>query len=125
MARTLDSTLKPTNAPGPNFLVLGTEGRFLPRPVLVSSNRPFDSNTHNGSPITVPAERWDLLVDFSGFAGQNLLLYDDAPAPFPSGDARNDYFLGAPGNPTQPTPGFGLKHTPDPAVHGGPVDQYG
>ena len=36
--------MKPTNAPGPDFLVLGTEGGFLPKPVLVPSNQPFNPN---------------------------------------------------------------------------------
>jgi spore coat protein A, manganese oxidase len=104
---TLDSNMKPTNAPGPDFFVLGTEGGFLPHPVHVPSNRPFDPNSLTGSLITAPGERWDLLVDFRRFAGKEIILYNDAPAPFPVGDPLNDYFPGAPGNPTQPQPGFG------------------
>jgi len=101
------NTRKPTNAAGPNFLVLGTEGGFLPKPVAVPANKPFDSDTLGGSLITGPAERWDLLVDFTGLAGKKVILYNDAPAPFPEGDPINDYFPGAPGNPTQTQPGFG------------------
>jgi len=52
------------------------------------------------------SERWDLLVDFHGFGGKKIILYNDAPAPFPGGDVRNDYFPGSP-NPTPTTPGFG------------------
>jgi spore coat protein A, manganese oxidase len=104
---TLDSNLKPTNQPGPDFLVLGTEGGFLPRPVRVPSNQPFNASTLGGSLITAPAERWDLIVNFGGFAGKKLILYNDAPAPFPGGDPLNDYFPGAPGNPTTTQPGFG------------------
>ena len=104
---TLKSDGNPTNLPGPDFEVIGTEGGFLPRPVNVPSNQPFDSETLRGSLITAPAERWDLLVDFSKFNGKNVILYNDAPAPFPMGDPRNDYYPGAPGNPTQPQPGFG------------------
>jgi FtsP/CotA-like multicopper oxidase with cupredoxin domain len=89
------------------FFVLGTEGGFLPKPVQVASNRPFDPTSLSGSLITGPAERWDLLVNFSKLAGQKLILYNDAPTPFPGGDPRNDYFPGAPGNPTQPQLGFG------------------
>ncbi|VVB96552.1 Laccase [uncultured archaeon] len=100
-------TFTPTNNQGPDFLVLGTEGGFLPKPLLVSSNVTFNSKTLSGSLITAPAERWDLIVDFSGFAGQKIILYNDAPAPFPGGDPLNDYFPGAPNNPTQPVPGFG------------------
>jgi spore coat protein A len=100
-------TMKPTNAPGPDFLVLGTEGGFLPHPVIVPAKGPFNARNLSGSLITGPAERWDLLVDFSGFAGKKVILYNDAPAPFPEGDPVNDYFPGAPDNPTQPQPGFG------------------
>ncbi len=100
-------TLAPTNPKGPDFLVLGTEGGFLPKPVLVPSNLPFNPLTMGGGLITAPAERWDIIVDFSTFAGQNIVLYNDAPAPFPMGSPLNDYFPGAVGNPIITTPGFG------------------
>ena len=59
-----------------------------------------------------PAERSDIIIDFRGFAGQKLILYSDAPAPFPSGDSRNDYFTGdddqtAIGGAPKTLPGFG------------------
>jgi len=60
-----------------------------------------------GSLITAPAERWDVIVDFSAYAGQKIVLYNDAPAPFPMGSPLNDYFPEAPGNPTETSPGFG------------------
>jgi spore coat protein A len=101
------TTLAPTNAKGPDFLVLGTEGGFLSKPAQVASNVPFNLATLSGSLITAPAERWDVLVDFTGFAGKKVILYSDAPAPFPMGDPRNDYFPGAPKNPTITTPGYG------------------
>ncbi len=100
-------TLAPTNAKGPDFLVIGTEGGFLTKPTVVAANGPFNPVTMKGSLVTGPAERWDLIVDFSGFAGKNIILYNDAPAPFPMGDPRNDYFPGAPNNPTVTNPGFG------------------
>jgi spore coat protein A len=100
-------TLAPTNPKGPDFLVLGTEGGFLPSVVQVPSNVPFNPATFAGSLITGPAERWDLLVDFTGLDGKSFILYTDAPAPFPFGAPVNDYFPGAPKNPTQPTPGYG------------------
>jgi spore coat protein A, manganese oxidase len=77
--------------PGPDFLVIGTEGGFLSRPVFVPSGVPFDPNTLGGSLITAPAERWDIIIDFKGFEGKSLILYNDAPAPFPGGDASTDY----------------------------------
>jgi spore coat protein A, manganese oxidase len=104
---TFDTAYNPTNAKGPEFLVLGTEGGFLPHPVSIQSNTPFNATTLGGSLITAPAERWDLIVDFSGYAGKSLILYNDAPAPFPMGDPLDDYFPGAPDNPTNTTKGFG------------------
>ena len=92
------------NKPGkpmPNFLVLGTEGGFLPTPALVPSNVPFNGTTAGGSLLLAPAERADLLFDFSAHAGQKIILYTDAPAPFPMGAPTNDYF-----------PGFNVKKNP-------------
>jgi spore coat protein A, manganese oxidase len=100
-------TLAPTNAKGPDYLQIGTEGGFLPNPVVIPSNVPFDREELQGSLLLGPAERADIIIDFSGFAGQKLILYNDAPAPFPDGDESNDYFPGAPENPTITVPGFG------------------
>jgi spore coat protein A len=84
---------------GPDFLVLGTEGGFLAFPALVPSNQPLNFtdldhlnvNVDNpgGSLLTAPAERWDVLINFRGYEGKYLLMTNDAPAPFPSGDAGN------------------------------------
>jgi len=102
-----------------SWIQIGTEGGFLSNPVKVPSNVPFqitDSAFLAGSPsldpslinkslVVAPAERPDLIVDFSSVEpGTNVILYNDAAAPFPSGDDRNDYFpgwnfLGQNGNP--------------------------
>jgi len=87
---TLDSSKKPVNAKGPDYLVIGSEGGFLAKPVLVPSNISFNPTTLGGSLITSPAERWDIIIDFSGYAGKKIILYNDAPAPFPMGDDTND-----------------------------------
>src|SRR4029453_9347173 len=100
-------TLAPTNAKGPNYLQIGTEGGFLPNPVLIPSNVPFDREELEGSLFLGPAERADIIIDFSGVPGQKPILYNDAPAPFPDGEESNDYFPGGPQNPTIATPGFG------------------
>jgi spore coat protein A len=68
---------KPTS----NFLVLGTEGGFLPTPALVPSAVPFNGTTAGGSLLLAPAE-------------QKIILYTDAPSPFPGGAPINDYFPG-------------------------------
>jgi spore coat protein A len=47
-----------------------------------------------GSLVVAPAERPDIIIDFSAHVGQSIVLYNDAPAPFPMGDPRDDYFPG-------------------------------
>ncbi len=48
-------TLAPTNAKGPDYLQIGTEGGFLPNPVLIPSNVPFDGEELEGSLLLAPA----------------------------------------------------------------------
>jgi spore coat protein A len=121
---TLDHKGRPTNQPAlnaaasnphgsatSNFLVLGTEGGFLPAPAFVPCNVPFNGTPAAGSLLLAPAERSDLLFDFSRHVGKKLILYTDAPAPFPDGDPTTDYFPGLnsrqnPVNASTP-PGFG------------------
>jgi FtsP/CotA-like multicopper oxidase with cupredoxin domain len=95
----------PTTA-GPSMIQIGTEGGFLPAPVVLP-NQPIGYN-YNRRDIVVlniqdktlllgPAERADVLVDFSQVpAGSKLILYNDAPAPVPAFDPRNDYYTGGP-----------------------------
>jgi FtsP/CotA-like multicopper oxidase with cupredoxin domain len=108
-------------AVGPDFIQIGTEGGFLPKPVVVPNqpviwNRdPLTFNAGNVSDHALllgPAERADVIVDFSKFAGQTLILYNDAPAAFPALDPRNDYYTGNPdqfdtGGTGSTLPGFG------------------
>ncbi|MBI5304754.1 MAG: multicopper oxidase domain-containing protein [Chloroflexi bacterium] len=92
----------PTTA-GPSFIQVGTEGGFLPKPVVLS-NKPIGWNgdqtnfdvgiVNQGTLILGPAERADVIVDFSAFAGRTLILYNDSPAPFPALDVRYDYYTG-------------------------------
>ncbi len=110
----------PTTA-GPDWIQIGTEGGFLPAPAVIPS-RPvqwnLDPTTFNfgnvseHSLLLAPAERADVIVDFSPYAGKTLLLYNDAPAAFPALDARYDYYTGAPdltdtGGHSGPQAGFG------------------
>jgi spore coat protein A, manganese oxidase len=125
----------------PSWIQIGTEGGFLSTPAKVPSNVPFlitDQDFLDGSPsldpskvnkslLVAPAERPDLIVDFTGVLKnadgtyKSVILYNDAAAPFPVGDDRNDYFPGynsqlfdpnnpgGGGNPVNGTtdPGFG------------------
>lgn len=95
---------------GPAFIQFGTEGGFLPGPVVLN-NQPVTWNTDptmfnvgnvlnqrdgGGTLFLAPAERADVLVDFSKYAGKTLILYNDAPTAFPALDPHYDYYTGAP-----------------------------
>src|ERR1051326_5031601 len=85
------------NNPGGGAVVLqiGTEGGFLPKPANIPTNVPFNEvQSLKSSLIVAPAERPDILIDFSAYAGRSIILYNDAPAPFPDGVPLNDYFPG-------------------------------
>jgi FtsP/CotA-like multicopper oxidase with cupredoxin domain len=121
----------PTTA-GPKFIQIGTEGGILPG-VAVRDNQPISYDPDRGSATfgnvqnleganpaikgtTIfmgPAERADVIVDFSGVApGTNVILYNDAPSPVPGFQPRYDYYTGNPdltstGGATQTQVGFG------------------
>ena len=97
--------------PGPPILQIGTEGGFLPRPVIFNDppvpltffpdnggNGPTRENPTPGNAATYslllgPAERADVMINFSRVpVGSRLILLNDAPAPFPGGDDRNTYY---------------------------------
>jgi FtsP/CotA-like multicopper oxidase with cupredoxin domain len=88
--------------PGPIMYQVGTEGGFLPAVAIHNNTTPlpkFDPLTANPDGpfnlLMAPAERADVVIDFNGAAaGQTFILYNDATAPFPGGDARNEYFTG-------------------------------
>jgi spore coat protein A len=75
-------TLVPADAAGkrnggpadaPPFRQIGSDGGLLPAPL----------STHYL--IFSPGERFDLVIDFSEFQGQNFALLNDAPAPYARG----------------------------------------
>ncbi len=89
---------------GPSWIQIGTEGGFLPAPVILN-NRPvgYENNLRNivvtnintHTLMLAPAERADVIVDFSKVpAGSKLILYNDSPAPVPAFDPRYDYYTG-------------------------------
>jgi spore coat protein A len=70
---------------------IGTEGGFLPQPILLADTvRP---GVVPPTPLLLgPAERADLIVDFSAVpVGMGVILYNDAPAPFPGGSRDFDF----------------------------------
>jgi FtsP/CotA-like multicopper oxidase with cupredoxin domain len=108
---------------GPDFIQIGTEGGLLPTPAVlpvtpvgyVQNKRDITVGSIGPNEHTLllgPAERGDVIIDFSQFAGKTLILYSDSPAPVPAGDPRNDYYTAGPDMTSQggtpPTqPGFG------------------
>ena len=88
------------------MIQIGTEGGFLPAPVVIPSTPVgYDYNRRSIVVLNVlnkglflqPAERADIIIDFSSVpAGSKLILYNDAPAPVPGFDPRYDYYTGNP-----------------------------
>jgi spore coat protein A len=72
-SRVLDLSFAPPQAP--TFAIVGTEGGFIPGPSDVRANL-----------VIGGAERFDVMVDFSKFAGKTLTLQNKgAKKPFPGG----------------------------------------
>ena len=89
---------------GPSWIQIGTEGGFLPAPVVIPPqpiNWNLNATAFNVGNVTDHslllgcAERADVIVDFGAFAGQTIILYNDAPAAFPALDPRYDYYTGS------------------------------
>jgi len=100
---TPDTNLSPA---GPDWVQIGSEGGFLPAPAVIDGQQVttwitdptrFDVGNVDQHSLTIaPAERADVIVDFSQFAGRTLILYNDAPAAFPARIPSYDYYTGAP-----------------------------
>jgi spore coat protein A len=65
---------QPLGRTGPVFQQIGSDGGLLPAPVMRTQL------------LIAPAERLDVVIDFSDWRGKSLVLTNDAPAPFPDGD---------------------------------------
>ncbi|MBY8873137.1 hypothetical protein K7640_14980 [Micromonospora sp. PLK6-60] len=110
------------NAMGPDWIQIGNEGGLLPGVAVIPPqpiNYEYDRrsitvlNVSDHSLLMGPAERADVIVDFSSVpSGSNIILYNDGPAPIPGFDTRYDYYTGDPdqtasgGAPTT-QPGYG------------------
>jgi spore coat protein A len=97
-----DSTEPNVKALGPAFQQIGTEGGFLTAPVIL------DGSSQGLTLILAPAERADVIVDFGKTApGDTLLLYNDAPVPFPGGTPLADFYPENNRLANPPQPGYG------------------
>jgi FtsP/CotA-like multicopper oxidase with cupredoxin domain len=107
---------------GPDLIQIGNESGFLVQPAVWRSQPvDFDYNrrsvTFGGvtshALLLMSGVRADVVVDLSSAApGATLILYNDAPAPMPLFDSRNDYFTDDPdrsavGGAPRTAPGFG------------------
>lgn len=101
---------------GPAMLQIANEGGLLPRlakkealpsTFITDLGAINITNFLDGGVYLGNAERADVVVDFSQYAGKTLILYNDNPAPVPAGDPRNDYYYGngdeSPNGGTEPT----------------------
>lgn len=96
----------PANS-GPSMIQIGTEGGFLPNPVVLA-NTPIGYdyfrriitvlNVLEHTLLLGPAERADVIIDFSKVPKNvnTVILYNDAPAPVPAFDTRLDYYTNDP-----------------------------
>lgn len=84
----------------PTIWQIGSDGGLFDKPVDINSFIPFTYNPSNLCPpadpnlgpvfksprlFISPAERMDIIIDFSGHEGEVFTLKNNAPAPFPSG----------------------------------------
>ena len=65
--------LKAGSKAGPTFTQIGADLGFLPKPITMQSL------------LLMNAERADVVVDFAGFDGEDIVMTNDAPNPFPVG----------------------------------------
>ncbi len=96
---------------GPTIYQVANESGWLPK-VAVYEPTPINYiqdkgrivvlnvDLGNSGLLIAPAERADVVIDFSQYAGKTLLVYNDSGAPVPAGDPRNDLFTGV-GDQTQ------------------------
>lgn len=63
---------------GQQFVQIGTDGGLLEKQVTISDL------------LLAPAERADVIIDFSKHAGEKIILTNDAPSPFPGGEPPSD-----------------------------------
>jgi spore coat protein A len=69
---------------------------FLPAPMYVigSDGGYLDSPARVSRLLIMPGERYEVLIDFAGFAGSDLVLRNSARAPYPSGEAPRGNTVG-------------------------------
>jgi spore coat protein A len=71
-----------TKVMGPVMWTIGNDGGILDWPSIIDPNAAKPIEPHF---IIMPGERYEIIVDFTNYAGQTLVLKNVAKAPFPGG----------------------------------------
>ena len=71
-----------TKLNGPSLWAISTDGGYLDTPVMIDPNALKPAQTKL---VIQPGERYEVIIDFSMYAGQNLILKNTAKTPFPAG----------------------------------------
>lgn len=71
-----------TKVNGPVMWTIGNDGGFLDAPALVDPN---STNRPDKYLAIMPGERYEIIIDFSNYAGQTLVMKNVAKAPYPGG----------------------------------------
>jgi spore coat protein A len=71
-----------TGAAGPGMWVIGTDGGYLDTPVAVNKL------------VMQPGERYEVIIDFAGFTGSNLIVRNTGRTPYPKGAPPQGSTLG-------------------------------
>jgi len=88
-ARTYEMSLlnQVTGAVGPPMWVIGTDGGYLDAPVKLDPAL--------GQKLTMmPGERYEVIIDFTGFANTNLIIKNSGRTPYPKGAPPQGATLG-------------------------------
>jgi spore coat protein A len=80
-----------TKVMGPSIWQISTDGGYLDAPVKIDPNAAKPAVTKL---LLMPGERADVIIDFSGFAGQTLVLRNTGRTPYPKGIPPNGSTLG-------------------------------
>ncbi len=111
-----------TGVMGPAMWAIGNDGGFLDKPSIIDPNAGPPVEPHF---IIMPGERYEMIVDFTNYAGQTLILKNVAKAPFPGGGASQGATTGrlmqfrvsaAPVADTSYDPASGIALRPAPMV---------
>ena len=89
----------PANPPGPPMYQVGCEGGYLAKCAVHNNQTPADLVGFRGNLFVGPAERPDIVIDFTGCEGKEYILYNDLTGPYPGGDPAKDFFAGNPDTP--------------------------